>query len=449
MQKNLGKDFLLIFVLLLPFTFSACGSGSSGSQTVSGANIGISTVTNLPLPFDPVQSSSASSSNSALRSNSADTTTSGMLLNKFTENTYTSQSSLLSCQSTTQFLRALDAVNGTQVAYCALKYAGAEIEQSIPDLYSGNFTVFDLQFTQNGTPIPEAGARVKARVVRDSENNAITSFTVYVCGNTTNPPDGNFREFNYISLSIGVDGSFNMKLKGSDGAGPGTQPNGWHLGNISGKLQFTQSNSSDANSVTGTFTGSKTISVEQTKVDGDTFYSGNEFNQTLDTLTYQGYTYYQQGGTISKTQTHSLMDINNGNTDAIVYDIGKMLLSNGGGVMRAQSSTTGNSSLNYDSTFTEAWDGNTLLPDPGAENFSGETFLSLVSNYSVPDLPSTPLPDTLNSFTGDEADNCTTTAESVPSIKIEVGPYQDYCMNSLDWAPVEYYSCYNTIHAPN
>ena len=74
---------------------------------------------------------------------------------------------------------------------------------------------------------------------------------------------------------------------------------------------------------------------------------------------------------------------------------------------------------------------------------------SLVSNYSVPDLPSTPLPDTLNSFTGDEADNCTTTAESVPSIKIEVGPYQDYCMNSLDWAPVEYYSCYNTIHAPN
>lgn len=439
------KNYLYILSIIFLFSLAACGSSPNNNPTVSGANVGISSVTNLPLPFDPVHSTS-SASLSNMRENAADSGSNGKMLNSFQKSTFTSNSSLLSCQTTSQFLMALDTTSGGEVAYCAIKYAGDTIASSVKDLYSGNYTVFDIKFTQNGQVIPEASARVKGKVVRDGDNGPINSFTLFVCGNKHNPPDGTFKEFNYITMSIANNGNYSLTLKGSDGAGPDRSPNGWHLATINGNLQYSSNNAADNNTITGTFVGSKTIEVKSTRVDNIPYDLDANFIQSPTSLEYQGYTSRYDQNTNTTVQTHSLVDINN-NAGSGSYDIGKLMLLNGGGIQWDHSVDNAHSSEIYNTHTTQSWDGSTLLPDSSAENFAGVAFSSLISGFSLPDIPSTPLSDTIVGFSPSESDDCTTTNTDIPSITVEVTPFLAFCQNSIQSDIDLWYSCYqNTAH---
>lgn len=410
----------------------SCGS-SNGSPNADAPSIGISNIVNLPLPLDPVQSS-ASASLSSMRYHSNSGANTGIPLGQLSSNTFDSQSSLLACQTSFQAADAYALLSTGSIGYCAFKFLGDQVLAEIPELYDGNFHVFDLKMVMDGQVVTEASSRARVKIVR--RNDSIRSLTIYLCGYGTN------NQFNYINQTIAEDGSFSMLYKGTDGGDgdPSAAP-GWHLATIDGNLSFEQSTDGDNNTTTGRFVGTKTMTAQQSWVDASNRYrySQVQLQQTADSLGYQGYTYETNNGATLSIRTLSLAQLIDGNTGGN-YNPGLLAIGNGGGSLLADASAI--PSL-PSGTVTEGWNGDTREVDDAA----GQSFLDLIAGESPPALPSTPLTETLQGFNGDEGGGCDPEGQEVPAITLDISNVPSSCIPAFEDSPSDQYNCYENLHA--
>lgn len=436
MQKNLLRLFL---ISCFCFTINACGNNNNSPAPNSPA-IGISTLSNLPLPLDPVVSQSANTSLSSMRANVGNNTGKPLALGAYDNTTFTSSDSLLACETIDRTIESLNSLASGSLPYCITKNIGDKFSQEFPNLYDGQPHVVNAILTVNGQISKEGSSRSKVIVNRDS-SNIIRELTTYICG-----VDGNnvAHEFAYFHQTIAEDGTFNMYFKGMDGGGQTNNGFGWHIATIDGKLKFSENTSGDTSTVTGVFVGTKTMDVKQTWIDtahGLNNYYETHLIQKPNTMEYNGYTVFNytdqnnQAATFS-TRISSLADLIQLDPSLNIFHSDSTALGNGAGTLIANDGSSTN-------TFTEGWNALTLLVD----NSAGQSFLDTLSQEgaSPPSIPNTPLTETLTGFTGNEADDCTTSETNIPTINIEIGSVGLQCENTFQWNDFNEDNCYRMI----
>ncbi len=417
LQFQIKRNFFIcLSIVFILSSLSACGDndGNTPITPTSTQISGISKFIYLPNPMDPIKASTATSSNV-----SSDTNSGVLNLNQYDDNTFNAQSSLLACETASQSITAFEILSTGSIGYCMLQQLNDQLTTAVPDLYDGKDHVLDVVLTMNGQESKEGSARVKIKVNR--EENIIKSFKMYICGVDENNQS---HQFNYITQTIS-DNNFWMQYKGTDGGG-----SGWHNAIITGTLQFLE----DANgNTTAQFINTKNMTTQSTTIRSEQRYSEINLQQSINTLSYKGYHVVASDMGTQSSQTNSITQLIDRNVSGSTYDIGLLALGNGQGENTSIQSLTPNGEYDYNVTTSEGWSGDTRMTDPQITNI----------DLPPPPLPGTPLTETLNSFNGDEADDCTTDSTEIPKLTIEVANLQGSCLSSLNWENAEYVDCYN------
>lgn len=341
---------------------SSCG-GSSTSSSGGSSSVELATLSDLPKATGPVDSSSSSSLKKSMKA-----ATVGMGLRDTSEESFDSNSSLAACEMFNQTKSAIqNAAQGdlilcyVQQIFEAASTAGlTNSSGSAIDIYDGNEHIFDLVLGNSvGAEDEEEGEdhtpdHIKFQITKSGDT--ITDFTMRACKNG--------EMMDYLNQSISGS-TFSMIEKGIEGSTMS------HSTEVSGTLASN-----------GHFTGTKTIAMSfWGSFDGNEQWGTMSFLQGSDSATMTGYMNGSfSDGSVTGTFTNQVVgsvELLDSNSTSGDYDIGLLALGDGavsGGFSGNMGSET------WTDTFTEGWNGDTLLVDEAA----AADYLTDVASASLP-----------------------------------------------------------------
>lgn len=238
----------LIAILTASLGMMSCGGGSSSTNTATGDNSGVTSVSNLPSATAAVTDGSDSSVSASLTRGLGSSET-GMPMRGLSSDDFAGTSKA-ACESYNMIKTAINqAAQGDLIQCYITSTFDSFAEGEGIDIYDGEYHVFALDFTgssfEEGEEEEEEDAGggpslIKFKIDRNSAGE-ITSFEMFACGD-----NGDSDEQSMYLLQT-IDGNdFNMRTKNIGGFGnevfydsvtvSGTLSNGAFVDNLNGEL---------------------------------------------------------------------------------------------------------------------------------------------------------------------------------------------------------------------